>query len=40
LGRIGDQSVVPDLKAGLHDQNEAAKATAAGALLHILPPLK
>ena len=37
LGRIGDQSVVPDLKAGLHDQNEAAKATAAGALLHILP---
>ena len=38
LGRIGDQSVVPDLKAGLHDQNEAAKATAAGALLHILPP--
>ena len=40
LGRIGDQSLVPDLKAGLHDQNEAAKATAAGALLHILPPLK
>jgi HEAT repeat protein len=40
LGRIGDQSVMPDLKAGLHDQNEAAKATAAGALLHILPPLK
>jgi HEAT repeat protein len=40
LGRIGDPSVVPDLKAGLHDQNEAAKATAAGALLHILPPLK
>jgi HEAT repeat protein len=37
LGRIGDQSVVPELKAGLHDQNEAAKATAAGALLHILP---
>jgi HEAT repeat protein len=40
LGRIGDQDIVPELKAGLHDQNEAAKATAAGALLHVLPSIK
>jgi len=36
LGRIGDQSLVPELKAALHDQNEAARATAGGALLRIL----
>jgi HEAT repeat protein len=37
LGHIGDQGIVPELKVALHDQNEAARATAAGALLHILP---
>jgi HEAT repeat protein len=37
LGHIGDQGMVPDLKVALHDQNEAARATAAGALLHVLP---
>jgi hypothetical protein len=31
---------VTDLKAALHDQNEAVRATAAGALLHVLPPVK
>jgi len=40
LGHIGDSSVLPDLKAALHDQNEAVRATAAGALLHVLPPGK
>jgi HEAT repeat protein len=40
MGRIGDRALVPDLKAGLHDQNEAARATAAGALLHVLQPVK
>jgi HEAT repeat protein len=40
LGRIGDQGIVPALKASLHDQNEAVRATAAGALLHVLPPAK
>jgi HEAT repeat protein len=40
LGHIGDPSVVPDLKAALRDQNEAARATAAGALLHVLPRVK
>ena len=37
LGHIGDRDIVPDLKAALHDQNEAVRATAAGALLHVLP---
>jgi HEAT repeat protein len=40
LGHIGDQSILPGLKAALHDQNEAVRATAAGALLHVLPPAK
>jgi HEAT repeat protein len=40
LGHIGDRAIVPDLKAALHDQNEAVRATAAGALLHVLPPAK
>jgi len=40
LGHIGDQAIVTDLKAALHDQNEAVRATAAGALLHVLPPVK
>jgi HEAT repeat protein len=40
LGHIGDRAIVPDLKASLHDQNEAVRATAAGAILHVLPPAK
>ena len=40
LGHIGDRGIVPDLKAALHDQNEAVRATAAGALLHVLQPVK
>ena len=40
LGHIGDRGLVPDLKASLHDQNEAVRATAAGALLHVLRPVK
>lgn len=40
LGHIGNHVIVPDLKAALRDQNEAARATAAGALLHILPAVK
>jgi HEAT repeat protein len=38
LGRIGDRGIVPGLTASLHDQNDAVRATAAGALLHVLPP--
>lgn len=40
LGHIGDRDLLPDLKASMHDQNEAVRATAAGALLHVLPPAK
>lgn len=40
LGHIGDQDIIPDLKEGLHDQNEAVRATAAGALLHVMSPGK
>jgi HEAT repeat protein len=40
LGHIGDRGLVPDLTAALHDQNEAVRATAAGALLHVLGPVK
>jgi HEAT repeat protein len=40
LGRIGDPAILPDLKAALHDQNEAVRATAAGALLRVLPQPK
>jgi HEAT repeat protein len=36
LGRVGDRALVPFLKETLHDTNEAVRATAAGALLHIL----
>jgi len=36
LGHIGDRKILPLLKKGLHDQNEAVRATAAGAVLHIL----
>ena len=40
LGHIGDGGIVPDFKASLHDPNEAVRATAAGALLHVLPQVK
>jgi HEAT repeat protein len=40
LGHIGDPSLVPEFKAALHDQNEAVRATASGALLHVLSPAK
>ena len=36
LGHIGDRELVPLLKEALHDTNEAVRATAAGALLHIM----
>jgi HEAT repeat protein len=36
LGHIGDRNVRPVLKEALHDQNEAVRATAGGALLHVL----
>ena len=40
LGHIGDRAIVPFLKESLHDQNEAVRATAAGALLHLLQQQK
>ncbi len=36
LGHIGDREILPLLKEALHDQNEAVRATAGGAVLHIL----
>jgi HEAT repeat protein len=35
LGHIGDQSLLPLMKESLHDQNEAVRATAGGALLRL-----
>jgi len=40
LGHIGDRALLPTLKAALHDQNEAVRTTAGGALLHILQKKK
>jgi HEAT repeat protein len=40
LGHLGGQEVLPALKEALHDQNEAIRATAGGALLHILQKKK
>jgi HEAT repeat protein len=40
LGHIGGREIIPDLKEALHDQNEAVRATAGGALLHIMSPVK
>ena len=40
LGHIGGQETLPALKEALHDQNEAIRATAGGALLHILQKKK
>ena len=36
LGHIGDRDLVPLLKESLHDTNDAVRATAAGALLHLV----
>lgn len=36
LGHIGDRDLVPLMKGALHDTNDAVRATAAGALLHLL----
>lgn len=35
LGRIGDPSVLPLMKEALHDQNEAVRTTAGGAILRL-----
>ncbi|MCG3777923.1 MAG: hypothetical protein JW388_0625 [Nitrospira sp.] len=36
LGHVGDRALVPLMKEALHDTNDAVRATAAGALLHLL----
>jgi HEAT repeat protein len=36
LGHVGDREFIPLLKEALHDTNDAVRATAAGALLHLL----
>lgn len=36
LGHIGDREVTPLMMEGMHDANEAVRATAAGGLLHLL----
>lgn len=36
LGHLGDRTLLPMMKESLHDTNEAVRATAAGALLHLL----
>ena len=36
LGHVGDREIIPLLKEALHDTNDAVRATAAGALLHVL----
>lgn len=36
LGHVGDSDLLPLLKDALHDANDAVRATAAGALLHLL----
>ena len=36
LGHVGDDDVLPVLKEALHDTNEAVRATAGGALVHLL----
>lgn len=40
LGHIGDRELVPLMKEALHDTNDAVRATAAGALLHLLQQKK
>lgn len=36
LGHVGGRELVPLMKEALHDVNDAVRATAAGALLHLL----
>ncbi len=36
LGHIGDREIIPLMKEAMHDQNEAVRATAAGAMLHLM----
>ncbi|MDE3219455.1 MAG: HEAT repeat domain-containing protein [Nitrospirota bacterium] len=40
LGHVGDREIVPLMKDALHDTNDAVRATAAGALLHLLQQKK
>ena len=40
LGHVGDRELVPLMKELLHDTNDAVRATAAGALLHLLQQKK
>jgi HEAT repeat protein len=40
LGHVGDREVVLFLKEALHDTNEAVRATAGGAILHLLQQKK
>jgi HEAT repeat protein len=40
LGHVGDRELVPLMKEALHDTNEAVRATAGGALLHLLQSKK
>lgn len=40
LGHVGDRDLVPQLKQALHDENDAVRTTAGGAVLHILQKKK
>jgi len=40
LGHVGDRELVPLMKEALHDTNDAVRATAGGALLHLLQSKK
>jgi HEAT repeat protein len=40
LGHIGDRDILPALKDAMRDQNDAVRATAGGAVLHILQKRK
>ncbi|MBI5315602.1 MAG: HEAT repeat domain-containing protein [Nitrospirae bacterium] len=40
LGHVGDRELLPLLKDALHDANDAVRATAAGALLHLVQQKK
>ena len=40
LGHVGDRELVPLMKEALHDTNDAVRATAAGALIHLLQQKK
>lgn len=40
LGHLRDRAVLPALKEALHDENDAVRATAGGALVHILQQKK